>query len=281
MDRGRNPEWQRLGRVIKRARKSAQMTQQQLAKAMQVVPSTVSAWERGTRGLQEEGARELDRIFGTSGVVQRAWNTANAPTFVPEWYEEVEQLERMVSELREYHSSVTPGLVQVETYMRALLKESAPWVSKRELEEMIRSRLKRQEILEKEDPPLLMMVLEAAVIKRIVGSKKILSEQLESILRLIDEGVVSVQIMPPDATCHPGGSGPFRIYTFPDKPLVASAEHMWGEKLSDEMLHVQQCMTIFGKLQAEALTPQSSRDLIRKVKEELDDDEACPPVAQE
>ena len=49
---------------------------------------------------------------------------------------------------------------------------------------------------------------------------------------------------------------------------------MWGEKLSDEMLHVQQCMTIFGKLQTEALTPQSGGDLIRKAKEELDDDEA-------
>lgn len=40
------------------------------------------------------------------------------------------------------------------------------------------------------------------------------------------------------------------------------------------MGRVQQCVTIFGKLQAEALTPQASRDLIRKVKEELDDDEA-------
>ena len=49
---------------------------------------------------------------------------------------------------------------------------------------------------------------------------------------------------------------------------------MWGEKLSDEMLHVQQCVTIFGKLQAEALTPQSGGDLIRKVKAGFDDDEA-------
>lgn len=274
MDRERSPAWQRLGAVIAKARKNAKMTQHQLAKAMQVVPSTVSAWERGTRGLQEEAARELDRVFGTSGVVLRAWNTANAPTSVPEWYEEVEQLERMVSELREYQSSIVPGLIQVEQYIRALLRDSAPWASKRQLEEMVRSRLKRQDILEKDDPPLVMMVLEPAAIRRVVGTQKILSEQLERILRLIDTGVASVQVMPLDATCHPGGSGPFRIYTFPDKPLVASAEHMWGEKLSDEMIHVQQCVTIFGRLQAEALTPQASRELIRKVKEELDDDQA-------
>ena len=33
---------------------------------------------------------------------------------------------------------------------------------------------------------------------------------------------------------------------------------------------VQHCATLFGVLQAEALSPRASRELIRKVKEELD-----------
>lgn len=71
-----------------------------------------------------------------------------------------------------------------------------------------------------------------------------------------------------------GGAGPFRIYSFPNKPTLASAEHMGGEQLMEEMSQVQHCAAVFGLLQSEALSTRESRDLIRKTKEELDDNEA-------
>ncbi|MFC9088083.1 hypothetical protein [Nocardiopsis dassonvillei] len=38
----------------------------------------------------------------------------------------------------------------------------------------------------------------------------------------------------------------------------------------DDMVPVRHCATLFGVPQPEALSPRASRDLIRKVKEELD-----------
>ncbi|WP_017593689.1 helix-turn-helix domain-containing protein [Nocardiopsis potens] len=273
MDRRLNPAWRRLGAEIRKARKRAKLTQVQTAKAMQVVPSTISAWECGTRGLQEEGARELDQLFGTSGVVLRAWNTANTPTSLPEWYEEVEQLEAVMTELREYQGQVIPGLFQTKDYIKAANRDTAPWVSAAELEEMAKSRLQRQAILEKETPPLIYVVLEASAVTRIIGSPKVLSAQLERVLALIEKEVIRLQVVPPNPGCHPGASGPFRVYSFSDKPMVASAEYQQGEILIDDSRKVQQCMTIFGALQAEAMSPRQSAEFIRKVKEELDDDE--------
>ncbi|MDA8370388.1 MAG: DUF5753 domain-containing protein, partial [Nocardiopsaceae bacterium] len=206
-----------------------------------------------------------------SGLLSRAWRNMNAAGTLPAWYEEVEELERAVSELREYQSSIAPGLIQTEGYIRALLKNSAPWASTLDVDRMVESRLQRQKILEKDQPPLVSMVLEVSVIERVIGGKQVLSDQLARMLHLIDEEVVRLQVMPPGVGCHPGGSGPFRIYTFPDRPMVASAEHMLGEKLTDEMIHVQQCVTIFGILQSEALSPSASRSLIRKVKDKLDE----------
>lgn len=274
MSRKADPAWRRFGREIQALRKKAGLTQAQAADAVGVSPSFYSAWENGTRAVHGGHAQALDRLFNTTGVVTRLLAKATETDALPQWYEEVEELERAVSELREYQPSIIPGLIQTEEYTRALLKDSAPWATKQEVERMVESRSQRRRILDKEDPPLVTMVLETSVIKRVIGGKHVLSAQLGRMLHLIDAEVVRIQLMPPDAGCHPGGSGPFRTYTFPDKPLVASAEYMWGEELTDELLHVQQCVTIFGILQGEALSPRASRDLIRKVKEELDDDEA-------
>ena len=49
---------------------------------------------------------------------------------------------------------------------------------------------------------------------------------------------------------------------------------MGGEQLMEEMSQVQHCAAVFGLLQSEALSTRESRDLIRKTKEELDDNEA-------
>ncbi|MBB5998481.1 hypothetical protein HNR25_002232 [Streptomonospora salina] len=247
------------------------MTQVEVGQAMRVVPSTVSAWECGTRGLQEAGARELDRIFGTSGVVLRAWNTANTPTAVPEWYEEVGQLERMMSELREYQSHVIPGLIQTPEYARATNKDTAPWVASAELDEMVTSRMKRQAILEKDPQPLIYVVLEATAITRVIGSRTILCGQLERVLGLIETEVVRLQVVPSNPGCHPGASGAFRIYSFATRPMAASAEHQQGEIFMDDPVKVQHCLAIFSAVQAEAMSPRQSADFIRKVKEELDD----------
>ena len=83
-------------------------------------------------------ARDIDRELGSSGVVHRAWKQANDSTAVPEWYEEVEHLERKISELREYQNQVIPGLVQTEDYARAANRDTSPGVTEAELGEMVK-----------------------------------------------------------------------------------------------------------------------------------------------
>ncbi|MFC4560577.1 Scr1 family TA system antitoxin-like transcriptional regulator [Nocardiopsis mangrovi] len=274
MTHGTKQHQKRIGREIRTARDRAGLTQAQVAAALSVVQSAVSAWESGVNGISADQAVQLDKLLGTSGGIQRAWDKANTPTELPEWYERVEELERNVSELREYQSSVIPGLIQTEGYIRGLLRDSAPWASKQEVERMVKSRLRRQKILDRDEPPSISMVVEESVLKRRVGAAgdlRILSDQLVRVLDLIARGVLRMQVMPADAECHPGGSGPFRIYTFRDEPVVVSAEHMWGEKVSENRIHVQQCTSVFGILQSEACSPRVSRDLVRKVKDELDE----------
>ena len=269
-----NPRRKSLGRKIAAARSQAGMTQGEVAFALKVVQSTVSAWEKGRRGLPSDRAAELDDLFDSGGAINRAWNSANEPDALPPWYTEVGQLEREATELREYQPVIFPGLVQCENYARGLLADTVPWFSPREIDQMVTLRMARQGVLARpENPPLVSIVIEEPVLRRTVqGGKGVLREQLNRVVGSIERGEIRFQVIPNDAECHPGGSGPFRLYTFPDKPVVASAEHMEGEQLMDGMMQVQHCATLFGVLQAEALSPRASRELIRKVREELDDE---------
>ncbi|MEU1899063.1 helix-turn-helix transcriptional regulator [Nocardiopsis dassonvillei] len=273
MGRKLDPKRVRLGKKLRSVRDSVGMQQTQVARALKVTQSTMSSWECGKRKLPVEQAERLDELFGSSGAIKQAWNTANTPDALPPWYTEVGQLEREAVELREYQPVIFPGLVQCESYTRNLLTDSAPWFSAKEIGQMVTLRMERQEVLEGENPPLVSIVLEEAVLRRHVrGGRKVLGAQITRVLTLIDEERIRVQVIPAETECHPGGSGPFRLYTFPDKPTIASAEHMKGEAVMDDMMQVQHCATLFGVLQSEALSPRASRDLIRKVKEGLDDE---------
>ncbi|WP_435109509.1 helix-turn-helix domain-containing protein [Nocardiopsis synnemataformans] len=271
MGRKVDPRRARLGKKVRNVRDSVGMQQTQVARALKVTQSTVSSWECGKRRLPVEQAERLDELFGSSGAIKQAWNTANAPDALPPWYTEVGQLEREAIELREYQPVIFPGLVQCESYTKGLLADTVPWFSATEIGQMVTLRMERQDILTGQNPPLVSVVVEEAVLHRNVrGGRKVLSEQITQVLALIDEERVRFQVIPADTECHAGGSGPFRLYTFPDRHTVASAEHMEGEALMDDMMPVQHCATLFGVLQSEAMSPRASRDLIRKVKEELD-----------
>nr|WP_202423500.1 helix-turn-helix transcriptional regulator [Nocardiopsis alba] len=274
------PELVQLGHVIKRVRTRSGAKQKDLASALNVVPSTLSSWESGTRAMSEETARKIDQQLDSPGVVHRAWRGAHEEAAVPSWYPEVEQLEQMITELREYQSQVIPGLIQTEAYARAANRDTSPGVSDGELEKMVKARMRRQLILE-DTPPLIYMVLEATAVTRVIGNRRILAGQLERVLRLMEKRVVRLQVVPPNPGTHPGASGPFRVYSFADKPMVASAEYQQGEILMDDSRKVQSCLAVFSAVQAEALSPGQSAEYIRKIKEELDEHTAQTHVAQE
>ena len=219
--------------------------------------------------MTEEAARRIDQELESPGVVHRAWKGAHEEAGVPSWYPEVEQLERMITELREYQGQVIPGLIQTEDYARAANRDTSPGISEAELNEMIKSRMRRQVILEN-NPPLIYMVLEATAVTRVIGSRRILSEQLARVLLLMEKRVVRLQVVPPNPGTHPGAAGSFRVYSFADKPMVASAEHQQGEVQMDATRKVQGCLAVFSAVQAEAMSPGQSEEFIRKVKEELD-----------
>jgi transcriptional regulator with XRE-family HTH domain len=271
MDKRGKAKWRRVGEELTALRERKGLKQAQLAPDINVVPAHISAWEHGKRGMTEDQALRLDQALDANGRFHRVWKNANAPKQLPEWYDRVPDMERKVSELREYQCLLFPGLIQTPDYARVAIQDSLPWCAPSEVTRMVESRMQRQEILYKEHPPLVSMVVEASVLSRVMGERHIQVGQLDSLLTLVEEGRLRFQSMPPEPQRHPGSGGPFRIYTFPGAPALASAEYAGGEVLMEDLEEIQQRMTIFGFLQADALSLDATVELVRTIRKSFDE----------
>lgn len=70
---------------------------------------------------------------------------------------------------------MVPGLLQTADYARAILAVG-PDTMEDELEQMVAARIERQAILDRPRPPVLLAVLDEAVLHRCIGSPKIMHE---------------------------------------------------------------------------------------------------------
>lgn len=264
-------KWRKVGGELRDLRRGANLRQKDVAPYAGVVPAQVSAWENGIRGMSEGQALALDRALNGNGRLVRAYENGEAPEKLPKWYEQVPEIEQRVSELREYQCQLIPGLIQTAEYARATIKDTAPWASSAEVGRMVESRTKRQKILEKEHPPLVSIVVEESVLSRVIGDERIQAAQLDRVLELVAKDKIRFQVVPSDVRHHHGTAGPFCVYTFPDSPALASAEYSGGEVLMDDQEDVQRRMSIFGFLQAEALSTKASVELVRKVRKSIEE----------
>lgn len=264
-----HPTWVRFGREAKRLRVTAGIPQDQLARSLNISPALLSAIERGTRNPKRDHAEALDAALDTGGALTRLWmNLANQQE-TGDWFRDVEVLEQQAIEIREYQSILVPGLLQTERYMRAVIRASRSWASAEEVDRFAEARLRRIEAMMGTGRRLLWFVVDETIIRRIIGSPEIAVEQLEHLRELMDDGAVRFQVIPFDTRMHPGLRCPFRLMSFDDRPSVVYAERLKGGDLIDDANEVREANTIFGTLQAEALSPSASDELIRTTLGEL------------
>jgi transcriptional regulator with XRE-family HTH domain len=249
------------------ARKAAGFQQKDAAQELDITASAYSSYERGVRGITVTSVEKLDAFFGANKLLIRKWHDMNKASGLDPWFQQLSDLEVAARELRDYQPVVLPGLVQTEHYARALTCDVWPGKSTEFIDSLVQARMRRQALLSKANAPLVIMVIEESVVHRRVGdlSEEHFREQIARLIYEMERGSLLMQIIPRSAPRHHGGSGPFRINTFADRPSIASAEYMTGEAVIEDTEKVQHCMTVFGLLQGEALSVRQSLDMLREV----------------
>jgi transcriptional regulator with XRE-family HTH domain len=254
-----------LGDELRRARLAAGFSSQDaLAARLGFDRTVVSKAETGERPPTADvlaawcqACHLDDELFRRLGVLARR---GNGP--VPTWFEDWLRAEGEAHALRIWQPLIIPGLFQIEEYARALF--IAAGADDERADELVALRLERQLILDRADPPHVVVVLDESVLHRLIGSPPIMSDQLSHLGSLADRSNVQVQIIPSARGATAGLSGGFALASCDDAPDVLNLNAV--EDLTEERRPlVRHATLVFDLVRGDALPREESRTLILEV----------------
>ncbi|QVQ50863.1 helix-turn-helix transcriptional regulator [Spiractinospora alimapuensis] len=260
-------QWHEFSNELRHYRTKEGITQVTLGAAVNMSGSMISAIENGTREPKRSHAEAMDTALSTDGKLTRLWLDINNNVDVPAWWRDIGLLEREAVEIREYTTTFIPGLLQTEEYARTFMTDARPWATPMEIDQDVRARVKRRGELNLN--PLLWYVVDEVALKRVVGSRELIHDQLTHIITLMDASSLKLQIIPEYAPHHPGMNGNFRVLRFTGRTSVVLVEHLLGEEVVENAEQINRCETLFGALQAEALSLTESGKMIKKIREDF------------
>lgn len=190
---------------------------------------------------------------------------------LPDAYTAYISFETEARSVRTYESLFVPGLLQTEKYARAVIKGVLPTATGKEVDQRVQARLDRQAVFGKEDPLNQWAIVDEASLRREVGGPKVMTAQLERLLRLSEEPHMTFQVIPFKAGAHPGMPGSFILMDFPDPadPSLVYVESMGGDLFLEAEVDVRRYEQSFDHMRAMALSPEASGRLVANVIAEI------------
>ncbi|WP_043487429.1 MULTISPECIES: helix-turn-helix domain-containing protein [Streptomyces] len=267
----------RLGQELRRLRQEKGMTAEEVAEELMVSQSKISRLENGRRSISQRDVRDLCRTYKVEdkalvdSLMQMAKESRqqgwwNAFGDVP--YSVYIGFETDAASLRVYEPQVLPGLLQTPEYAEAVISGALPEAPQEQIAQRVQVRLRRQERITEPAAPLrLWAVVDEAAMRRVVGSPKVMSDQLDYLVRMSHEPHVTVQALPFGMGSHPGMSGQFTILEFSDESdtSVVYLEGVTSDLYLEKHTDVQSYSMMYEHLRAQALNADQSREFITEV----------------
>lgn len=265
-------------------RKRAGLTVAEASVLMEISPSTVSRIENGDdrakfrsalvrhwmtvlHATEDEAALLVEMTSQTNNLNGRgAW--WHDPGLSKDFSLFV-RLEVEAATFREYEPELVPGLLQTRAYAEAVFRSGQP---EEEVQRRTGIRVKRQALLTAEQRPELDMILNEAVLRRPVGGPKVMAEQLGHLLKVMDEGVASVRVLPFVAGAYTGMGSAFTLLLFPtsaSEPPLVYVDTYTESMGSNEATTIGSYRAAWDELDAKALNRSQSREMIYQAMREF------------
>jgi transcriptional regulator with XRE-family HTH domain len=268
---------------LKRLRKEAGKTREEVADFVSCAPATITKVESAATSAPPAYVARMLELYGVDGDEKDAWLTVAKQArkrgwwqqyndAIPNWFTIYVGLEEEAAKIREYECEIIPGLFQTAGYMRGLMDAAPALPPEEELERRIDVRLKRQELLTADDAPRLWVVLNEAALRREVGGREVMREQLHHLVEVSQLNTVTLQILPFAAGAHPAMQHGFFILGFaePLDPDVVYVEYRTGGLYLEQRSEVDAYGVIFDHLRAKALASDESRTLIGEIARKME-----------
>jgi transcriptional regulator with XRE-family HTH domain len=272
----RNPTVRRreLGAQLRTLRQERGLTVEQVADELLCSASKVSRMETGQRGATLRDVRDLCRIYGVTDKAEadRLMDLARGGKEQGWWqsYDLVSEfapyvgLEAEATSTKYYQSTIIPGLLQTADYARAMHEAVRPALDEALIDERVKVRLMRQELLKRDPPLAVSAIFDEAALHRAVGGASTMRAQLRQLIELSRLPLVTIRVIPYATGAHQAMDSTFRILEFGggQVPDVVYVEGLVGFIYVDRPPEVRRYKEVFEGLTKIALSPKDSIDLI-------------------
>lgn len=251
-----------FGAELRRLRSAAELSQEDLGQRVSYSGSLVGMVETARRAPTRDFAERCDDALATGGALTRLWPLVSQEA-LPRWFQQFAELERVATSIRSWEPLVIPGLIQTPDYARTLIAAWQLGDSKEAVEQQVAARLERQQLLDRENPPLMWMIISEGALRNPIGGPEVLRDQLTRLLDIeADHPKIIVQVVPLNAGAHPGLEGPLVLVARRGEPDVAYLEVQGRGHLADRAEEVARYGLLYDVLRAVALSPGASREMI-------------------
>jgi hypothetical protein len=209
-----------VGAYLRQLREDSGLTRAEAGVPLDLAEPAITGMELGRVVLDEHDVLALLSLYGIHDAHERAAllarvREANAPgrshsysDVTPNWFQRYLSLQARASLIRTYEVQSVPGLLQTEAYARAVVPRR------------VRQRLAQQQVLNRPDPPKLWALVHEAALRRPVGGRAVMRDQLEALIAVVTKSPnVRLQVLPLAAGGHATAGGSFTILRFPEPDL--------------------------------------------------------------
>ncbi|WP_415951036.1 helix-turn-helix domain-containing protein [Streptomyces sp. KLOTTS4A1] len=272
-----------LGKRLQELRENAGLKREEAARVLRVAPATVRRMEMAEVAFKIPYVQLLLNAYGADPVETESFvelaEEANKPGWwqryhdiLPSWFSMHVSLEGAASLLRSYEPHFVPGLLQTEGYAREVLRAgSIGTMGEEEIERHVALRMQRQELLGREEPPRLWVIMDETVLRRTVGSAEVMRGQLDRLIEATQSPHVTLQIAEFSAGPHPGTYGPFVLFRFavPELQDMVYAEYLTGAVYLDRRAEVVSYLEAMDKMAALAASAHRTKEILKDLRKEL------------
>ncbi|OLF16821.1 hypothetical protein BU204_14885 [Actinophytocola xanthii] len=248
----------------------------------------VLGWSANTMSRLERGLRpdttpdEVSALLAVMGVVgadrervmrmafglveQGWWETNNAN--MSDQARTYLGFESRASRIVDVEPLLVPGLLQTPEYMHALF--IAFGVNKSEIPGRIARRVRRQQLLDRWEPPALVFVVSELALHQPVGGDAVMARQLRHMAEQARRPHVSVRLIPVSVAAHPALRGAYVVLDFADEQPVVFIEGRRSGMFPDDPEEVAEYRQAAEKVADLTLSEEGSRDLLLAIAEGME-----------
>ena len=257
------------------------MTVEQVAAELLCSSSKVSRMETGSRGATLRDVRDLCDLYEVADPAQRERMARLASEGKqPGWWQSYDLgenfthfttyvgLEAEAARLIEVRCIIVPGLLQTPEYAAAMYSADAAYeLSPERIEELIEVRFTRQRLLTRDPPLQLEVIIDEAMLHRVVGGPAVMAGQAERLVAAAGMPNVTIQVIPNEIGAHPAMDSDFNILEFDggSAPSVVYVEGLVGYLYLERPPDLARYRRVIERLRAVSLNPQESVELMKEI----------------